>query len=51
VEKQIRGRFSAESVDVGVDALTPVSKTHYFKAKGETKWLQRGTKQGLNRRL
>ena len=28
VEKQVRGRFSVESLDVGVDALTPVDKSY-----------------------
>ncbi len=31
VEKQVRGRFSIESLDVGVDALTPVSKAYKHK--------------------
>ena len=31
VEKQVRGRFSLESLDVGVDALTPVDKSYTDK--------------------
>jgi arylsulfatase len=31
VEKQIRGRFSTESLDVGVDACSPVSKAYSDK--------------------
>jgi hypothetical protein len=28
IEKQVRGRFSVETLDVGVDALTPVNKAY-----------------------
>ena len=28
IDKQVRGRFSLESLDVGVDALTPVDKAY-----------------------
>jgi arylsulfatase len=31
IEKQVRGRFSVETLDVGVDALTPVSKAYEHK--------------------
>ncbi len=31
VEKQVRGRFSIESLDVGVDTLTPVDKSYAAK--------------------
>lgn len=31
IEKQIRGRFSVETLDVGVDALTPVNKSYEHK--------------------
>jgi arylsulfatase len=31
VEKQVRGRFGVESLDVGVDALSPVSKSYEHK--------------------
>ncbi len=31
IEKQVRGRFGVETLDVGVDALTPVSKAYEHK--------------------
>lgn len=31
IEKQVRGRFGVESLDVGVDALSPVSKSYADK--------------------
>lgn len=31
VEKQVRGRFSVETLDVSVDALTPVSNAYEHK--------------------
>lgn len=31
IEKQVRGRFGVETLDVGVDALTPVSKSYAHK--------------------
>jgi len=32
IEKQVRGRFSVETLDVGLDTLTPVSKTYEHKS-------------------
>ncbi len=31
VKKQVRGRFRVETLDVGVDALTPVDKSYTAK--------------------
>jgi arylsulfatase len=31
IDKQVRGRFSLESLDIGVDALTPVDKAYADK--------------------
>jgi hypothetical protein len=30
IEKQVRGRFSAEPLDVGMDTLSPVSSSYPF---------------------
>lgn len=31
IEKQVRGRFGVETLDIGVDALTPVDKGYEHK--------------------